>query len=342
MSDEAVGGQTELMVERPGSFVGKRSERVRVTLAGETLCERPLYGLEQLIIAAGGVSLSSDLVRACAEQGIAITFLSRSGTAYARLMAPGLIGTVRTRREQVLAYGDARGVALAKAFATGKLGNQANLLRYMVKNRRAEPGLYEAVREAAFQIQEHARRIAELPGETVEELRETLLVQEAHAARWYWETARQLVDAPDWQGRETRGAVDLVNSCLNYGYGCLYHRIEQAIILAGLDPYAGFIHADRPGKPSLVLDLIEEFRQPVVDRTVFGMLNRGMKLELAEGRLTDASRRLLAERITERLETEEPYQGKRHKLRTIIQLQARRVAAHVRGEASYRPWITRW
>jgi CRISPR-associated protein Cas1 len=333
---------TELLVEHPGAFVGKRSERVRVSLGGETLCERPLHGLEQVLIAANGVTLSSDLVRACAEQGIAITFLSRSGTAYARLMAPGLVGTVRTRREQVLAYGDARGVALAKAFAVGKLGNQANLLRYMVKNRRTEPVLYDAVREAAFQIHEHARQIMELSGETLEELREELLVQEAHAARWYWDAARRLVDVPDWQGRETRGATDLVNSCLNYGYGCLYHRVEQAIILAGLDPYAGFIHADRPGKPSLVLDLIEEFRQPVVDRTVFGMLNRGMKLAVEDSRLTDASRRLLAERVAERLEAEEPYQGKRHKLRTIIQLQARRIAAHVRGEASYSPWIARW
>ncbi len=342
MIDEVYGEQPELVVERPGSFVGKRSERVRVTLGGETLCERPLHGIEQLVIAAGGVSLSSDLVRACAERGIAITFLSPSGAPFARLMAPGIIGTVLTRREQLLAYGDARGVALAKGFAAGKLGNQANLLRYMVKNRRADPELYEAVREAAFQIHEHARRIAELPGETVEELRAALLVQEAHAAKWYWEAARRLVDVPDWLGRETRGAEDLVNSCLNYGYGCLYHRIEQAIILAGLDPYAGFIHADRPGKPSLVLDLIEEFRQPVVDRTVFGMLNRGMKLAVENGRLTDASRRMLAERVAERLEAEEPYQGKRHKLRTIIQLQARRVAANVRGEAPYRPWIARW
>lgn len=337
-----MAGDGELLVEHPGAFVGKRSERVRVSLGRDTLHERPLHGLEQVVIAANGVTLSSDLIRACAEQGVAIAFLSRSGTAYARLMAPGLVGTVHTRREQLLAYGDARGVALAKAFAAGKLGNQANLLRYMVKNRRAEPELYEAVREAAFQIQEHARRIAELPRATVTELREELLVQEAHAAKWYWDAARRLVGVPDWQGRETRGATDLVNSCLNYGYGYLYHRVEQAVILAGLDPYAGFVHADRPGKPSLVLDLIEEFRQPVVDRTVFGMLNRGMKLEVEQGRLTDASRRLLVERVAERLEAEEPYHGKRHKLRTIIQLQARRVAAHVRGEAPYRPWIARW
>jgi CRISPR-associated protein Cas1 len=332
----------ELIVDQRGAFVGKHSERVRVSVQREIVTEQPLHDLEHLLIASAGVTLSSDLVRECAERGIPITFLSWSGAPYARLTAPGLSGTVRTRREQLLAYGDGRGTALAKAIARGKLGNQANLLRYMVKNYRNEPELYDAVREAAFQIQEHARRVEELPGATVDDLREDLLVLEAHAAKWYWDAARRLVEIPEWEGRETRGAEDLVNSCLNYGYGCLYGRVEHAVTLAGLDPYAGFIHADRAGKPSLVLDLIEEFRQPVVDRTVFGLLNRGVKLATEDGRLTDASRRLLAQRITERLDGEEPYEGKRHKLRTILQLQARRVATHVRGDGTYKPWISRW
>ena len=129
----------ELLVEQPGAYVGRRSERIRISIKGETLEERPLYGLEGVVIASGGVSLSSDIVRECAERGIPIHFLSRSGTPYARLIAPGLTGTVRTRREQLLASGDRRGVQLARAFANGKLNNQANLLRYLAKNRRAEP-----------------------------------------------------------------------------------------------------------------------------------------------------------------------------------------------------------
>ncbi len=334
--------ETELIVAQTGAFVGKRSERLRVSVKGETVDEQPLHGLEQVLIASEGVSISSDAVRECAERGIPITFLGWNGAAYARLMSPGLVGTVRTRREQLLAYDDVRGVALAKGFATGKLANQASLLRYMVKNYRNEPALYEAAREAALQIQDFAGHIQELPGERVEVLREPLLVHEAHAAKCYWETARRLVEVADWQARETRGAEDLVNSCLNYGYGCLYSRIESAVVLAGLDPYAGFIHADRAGKPSLVLDLIEEFRQPVVDRTVFGLLNLGVKLEVQGGRLTDGSRRTLAQKVSGRLDGDELYEGKRHKVRTIIQLQARRIAACVRGESPYRPWLARW
>jgi CRISPR-associated protein Cas1 len=131
---------------------------------------------------------------------------------------------------------------------------------------------------------------------------------------------------------------------LNYGYGILYGQIERAIILAGLDAYGGFIHADRPGKPSLVLDLIEEFRAPVVDRTVLGLVNKGTKLAQDEkGLLTLETRRLLAERVLARLETAERYERKQQPLRIIIQSQARHIATFVRGDrAQYKPFLARW
>src|SRR3990172_5030563 len=111
----------ELIVEHYGAFVGKHSERVRVTVKGQLVEERLLYGLEHVMILSGGVGISSDLVRECAERGIDITFLSRTGVPYARLISPALTGTVKTRREQLLAFLDERGVALAKGFTGGKL-----------------------------------------------------------------------------------------------------------------------------------------------------------------------------------------------------------------------------
>src|SRR5690606_4802560 len=96
---------------------------------------------------------------------------------------------------------------------------------------------------------------------------------------------------------------------------------ERCLVLAGLDPYAGFLHADRPGKPSLTLDFIEEFRQPVVDRTVIGMANKKVSFEQDEyGQLTQETRRTLAAKIHERLESTHAYEGKRHPLRAIMQM----------------------
>ena len=206
-----------LLVDQAGVFVGKHSERLRVTLKGELVAERPLLGLEHVLVLGGGVSLSADAIRACAERGIPISFVSRSGTPYAKLVAPELTGTVQTRRQQLLAYADARGVHLAIAFALGKLENQAALLKYMAKYRqRVDPETYEMAREAAFRLEHLARRIAELRGDTVDQVRSEVMNLEARGARHYWEAARHLVQLPEgveWLSRETRGAPDLVNQC---------------------------------------------------------------------------------------------------------------------------------
>src|SRR5438105_1811439 len=120
-----------LIIEQPGSFLGKHSERLRVSVKGEVREEAPLLDVEHVLVLSSGVSLSADAVEICAENGVPISFLSRTGHAYARLLAPGLTGTVRTRREQLLAYTDLRGSTLAREFARGKLLNQANQLKYM-------------------------------------------------------------------------------------------------------------------------------------------------------------------------------------------------------------------
>ena len=340
-----VEASTHLIVEQYGAYVARRSERLRISVKGDVLVERPLHGLEQLLITSGGVSLSSDAIRACAEAGIEIHFLSRTGTPYAHLQAPGLIGTVRTRREQLLAFEDERGAGFCRAIAAGKVLNQATLLRYLAKNRReSAPAQHELAFETALRLQEDARRIEQTEGAKADAVRQEVLTWEAQAARRYWAAARELL-TPElgWQKRETHGATDTVNVCLNYGYGILYGELERACVLAGLDPYAGFLHVDRSGKPSLTLDLIEEFRQAIVDRTVFGLLNRGVRPEIENGRLSEAARRQLAEKVLERLDGREPHEGHQHTLRTIVQMQARALAAFVRRDRpSYVPFKARW
>lgn len=326
---------SHLLVDQAGTFLGKRSERLHISVKGESLGERALLGLEHVLVLGSGITLSADAIRACAERGIPISFLSPTGAPYAKLISPELTGTIQTRRQQLLAFEDGRGLHLARAFAGGKLLNQASLLKYMAKYRqRLDLDLYETVRDAAFQLEHLANRVAEVTAAHAPAARLEIMNLEGRGAHLYWVAARQLVRAPEgspWLSRETRGAGDLVNQCLNYGYGILYAQVERAVLLAGLDPYAGFLHEDRPGKPSLVLDLVEEFRPHVVDRCVFSLLNQRVPLEQTEdGRLAAATRTVLAQRVNERLEVPEPHEGRRRRLRTIIQAQSRRVA-HLRA-----------
>jgi CRISPR-associated protein Cas1 len=335
-----------LIVDQYGAFVGKHSGRLQVTKDKDKLAEAPLLHLEQVLITGEGVGLSASAIRACCTAGIPIFFLDSRGRPYAALYAAGLTGTVLTRREQLLAYADRRGLELAVAFARGKITNQAGFLRYAAKYRQeTDPEIYQELRSHADQVQEHVEELCRLKGNTVDEVRGELLSVEGRAAQRYWDALKQVLpERYDWPGRRGRGARDQVNAALNYGYGILYGQIERALVLAGLDPYGGFIHTDRPGKPSLVFDLIEEFRQVVIDRTVVGMATKGMKLELDEkGMLVEKSRREIAEKVLERLEAAERYERKRQPLRVIIQDQARHVATFVRGDrAAYEPFIARW
>lgn len=336
----------ELLIDQFGAFLGKHSGRLRVTLKDEKVAEAPLLHLEQVLITGSGVSLSADAIRACCSTGVPIYFLDASGHPYAALYAAGLTGTVLTRRAQLLAYTDSRGLDLALAFARAKIANQAGYLRYAAKYRQErEPEVHRLLCQQADAVHAHVAELDTIAAEDVEHAREPILSAEGRAAQKYWDALRLLVPATyQWPGRQTRGAKDPVNAALNYGYGILYGQVERALVLAGLDPYGGFIHADRPGKPSLVFDLIEEFRTVVVDRTVVAMAAKGMALEMdSHGSLTEQSRRSIAEKVLERLQAPERYQNKRQPLRVIVQNQARQIATFVRGERSaYTPFIARW
>jgi CRISPR-associated protein Cas1 len=339
-----------LIVDEYGAFVGKHSGRLRVTRQKdgrtEKLVEAPLIHLEGVLVTGRGVGFSADAVEACSQAGIPIHFLDSRGRPYAALYSAGLTGTVLTRREQLLAYADRRGLKLAKAFAAGKIQNQAGFLRYVAKYRKeTEPELYQRLRQGAAEVLRHLGELERLEAACVDEARFEILSAEGRAAQRYWEALKQVVpERYGWPGRRTRGAGDSINNALNYGYGILYGAVERALVLAGLDPYGGFIHADRPGKPSLVFDLIEEFRQVVVDRTVFGLANKGVALELNEkGLLVEKARRTLAEKVLARLEAAERYERKRQPLRVILQSQARHMATFVRGDrARYEPFVARW
>lgn len=381
-----------LIVEDFGAFLGRHSERLRVSVKGELKAEAALINLRQVLVTGRGVSISADAIEVCCGNGIPIHFVSFRGEPYAALYAAGLGGTVLTRRAQMMAYHNERGLALALGFARGKITNQAQLLKYVAKYRKeTAPELYQELRLCADEVLDHLDELERLartasersadPSPTtdagalalgegvsaeeqavsswedgvqplqtgvarIDDVRFQLLSIEGRAAQKYWGALKQMLPPElNWPGREGRGAQDAFNAALNYGYGILYGQVERALVLAGLDPFAGFVHVDRPGKPSLTLDFIEEFRAPIVDRTVLGLVNKGVALAQEEdGLLTQATRRVLADKVLERLEeSTERYEKKKQPLRFIVQSQARHLATFVRGErATYEPFITSW
>jgi len=326
-----------------GVFLGKKSQRLTIKEKGELKEEVPIIDIDEVTIDSRGVSLSVDAIRELVKHGVHINFMSYNGTPWAKITAPGLSATVETRRQQLLAYTDERGLQLSRMLVQGKLGNQAATLKYFAKSRKGTE-TYGQIRAASERIRALQPKVTDLPGRSIDEVRAQLMNIEGRAAKTYWDKVSTILDDKvRFPGRRHRNAADPVNSALNYGYGILYSRVMGAILLAGLDPYAGFLHVDRPGKPSLVLDAVEEFRQMLVDRPVIAKFRQGMNLTIgSNGQMNEKSRKAVAAAVLSRFDARDKYEGKRHTFATIMQRQIRHIASFLRGEYSYRPHIAGW
>lgn len=353
--DEPRVAQTEdaaqLILSGFGIYLGKKSERLQIKVGGKvakgadgSAYEFPFFRISEVVIASRGVSISSDLVKEFCERGIRLSFVEPSGRPYAMLTSPILTATVESRREQLLAYNDARGVEFGRLIVRGKIRNQRHLLLYCGKYlKQSDPERYALLADLAHKLRHLEIKARKVEGATIAEKRQELMGLEGVAGRLHWQGFKAIVEGKaEFMGRVHRGADDALNALLNYGYGILYAHVWGAVVNAGLEPFAGFLHVDRPGKPSLVLDLVEEFRQPVVDRTVIAFVNLGQTVEMKEGMLDEDSRRALAERILQRLSSPEPFRGQQFQIRSIIQMQARSLVSFLRGKGKYRPFSFRW
>jgi CRISP-associated protein Cas1 len=331
----------QLLVAGFGLYLGKKSERL-VVKQGKAVCAQvPFMRLQEVIVASRGVSFSSDLIEELCERGIRLACITSSGKPVALITSPMLTATVETRRAQLAAYESERGAALCRWIVAGKLHNQEKLLRYFAKSREGEPRA--ELEKTAKTLRRLRRSALAVDGGSPGEVRGELMGLEGTGGRMYWkQIVNMLPEGLGFSGRSHQGATDAVNAALNYGYGILTSHVWGAVMNAGLEPFAGFLHVDRSGKPSLVLDLIEEFRQPVVDRSILGWLNKGGKLAMDRGMLDGEARENVASRILMRLNAPETHRGKQHQVRSIIQMQARLAATAVRGLREYRPFSFKW
>lgn len=336
-----------------GIFLGKKRNRFVVKREGEKE-EIVADDVDSIICCSSGVAMSASALNLAVKKNIQVVFARYSGWPYAVLMPASMTGSVKARREQFLAYNDERGFVLAKKFVAGKLVNQANLLKLMAKNRRqTSPALAEKLYRAGKAVDEMNVRVQEEPGLRVDEKRQRLMNIEAEGARVYWSAIREVLPAElEFQGRETRGARDAFNAMLNFGYqAMLFPEVWKAISYAGLDFFAGYLHADRPGKPSLVLDLMEEFRQQVVDRTLIGLVTKNvlkpdeiLAVEVVEeGRvLSKNTVETLLKRLQGRLDKKVMFNGRKASIKRFVHHQARGVVRFLLGESEYAPFCLGW
>jgi CRISPR-associated protein Cas1 len=337
---------SELVVNTPGCFIGKSGQRITVKKERKVICEIPAIKLTGITVASHGIALSADVIDHCAEKGIPVILLSPGGKVSAVVSKPeSLRGSLAMSQIQTLNEGR-KAFMIARRFVEGKIRNQVNLMKYYHKYRkhvdRDFTRRFTEYLDVTDRILEELH-IAEY-GEDLSQSRGRLMSIEGRAATPYWALFGLVIGSrAQFPGRERRGATDLVNSLLNYGYAILQSRVYLAILKAGLLPQISFLHALQKDHPALIYDLMEEFRPQVVDRTVLSLLVRREKVTTDEhGLLTDSTRKRLIVRLYERLAAFVSVRGNQIKMDEAILQQARLLAAHLRGESAYKPFVSRW
>ncbi|MEZ4773686.1 MAG: CRISPR-associated endonuclease Cas1 [Bacteroidia bacterium] len=299
-----------------------------------------------MTIQAEGITFSSDVIQMCMEKNIPVHFLDSSGLSYAVLIDRDH-PSVENGLAQLRAYENGKGAKLAAAFAEGKLRNQMALIKFIVKSgARSNPLLALAGEAALLRMEPELRRIREeTPEQPMDALRGAIMAHEGRAAGAYWDFFKEaLGEKAVFPGRKPQEANDVVNMSLNYGYGILYARVQNALARAGLYLHMAYLHSPGDaGRPSLAFDLIEEFRPQAVDRMVYAWLKREGPIKIKGEFLSPEQRNALAKKVIERLSRAETFDGKKLPLEDHIQGQARRLAAYLRGEIpQYKPYVGKW
>lgn len=338
-----------LYVQTDRAWLRLDHDTVRVDVEGETRLRVPLLQLSA-IVCFGDVGLSTPLLRRCAEDGRSVAFMTRTGRFSLRLEGP-VTGNVLLRRAQHLALSDPdRRVRLARNMLAGKLRNSRQvLLRAGREAARPEDRLIFA--EAAAEI---AAIVGRLPTRGPAEI-ESLRGDEGDAAAIYFSVFGGLVrrepEAFGFRSRTRRPPLDRMNALLSFLYTLLRSDCVGALEGVGLDAQVGFLHALRPGRPALALDLMEELRPVVADRLALALVNRG---QLSAGHfdvqesgatlLNDAGRRIVLTAYQERKAETVQHRIARQPVPwgLVPHLQARLLARHLREDlAHYPPFLTR-
>jgi CRISPR-associated protein Cas1 len=333
-------------VTTEGAALRKDGENLVAEVEGEEKARVPLHMLASIVV-FGPIFLSPALVAACADAGICIALLGRNGRFQARVEGP-VSGNVLLRRAQYRASD--RPEDIVRSLVVGKVSNQRAVLMRALRDYGGE--MEADVRDAVAAVVgrlAHIMRRVELAGEDVDRLRGS----EGEAANLYFSVFDHLVRAPDaemrWTRRSRRPPLDPLNALLSFLYTLLTHDCRSACESVGLDPSVGFLHRDRPGRPSLALDLMEELRPVLVDRLALSLVNRRQlragDFDRSEGGavlLTDEARRTVLTAWQERKKDERQHAFLEEKapLGLVPYLQAQMLARHLRGDLdAYPPWF---
>jgi CRISPR-associated protein Cas1 len=336
-----------LFVTTQGAYLAKEGETVVVRVEKEVKLRVPVHTIGG-IVCFGNVSCSPFLMGFCAENSVGISFLSENGRFLARVQGP-VSGNVLLRREQYRQADNLETAAtVTKCILTGKIANCRTVLQRAIRD--------HGEKVSAGEIEFAAKRLTNyLDLLKADHALDTLRGFEGDAAHIYFNVFDHLIVAQKddfvFEERNRRPPLDNVNALLSFIYTLLVHDVRSALEAVGLDPAVGFLHRDRPGRPGLALDLMEEFRPFLADRLVLSLINlkqvqvKGFRSgEAGAVMMTDDTRRTVLVSYQERKQEEivHPFLDEKVRIGMLFHIQALLMARYLRGDLDgYPPFIWR-
>ena len=256
-----------LYVTTPEAYLSKDGMNVVVSVKKQEVFRIPSINIEG-IVTFGYMGASPGLMKLCGDNGISLTFLSPSGKFIGRIQG-GTHGNVLLRKAQyALSDDEAWALHVARLMIAGKVQNYRNILRRYIR----DYGECQVVEQAAKFLDANKRHVLNAEDKT------RLMGFEGIASNIYFGVLPNLIlnqkEVFPFNGRNRRPPKDAVNAMLSLAYTLIANDISAALETVGLDPYVGFLHSLRPGRASLALDMLEEFRAYLGDRFVLSLINK--------------------------------------------------------------------
>ncbi|WP_048148286.1 CRISPR-associated endonuclease Cas1 [Methanolacinia paynteri] len=319
----------DLVINTWGSFI-KKKDNCFLIKNKEGTSEISAEKVNTILI-TNSAGISSDAVELALSKNIDIVFLDKFGNPYGRVWHSKFGSTNLIRRIQIEAGRNKIGLNLSKDWVNTKIGNQIGFIKELKKNR---PEMKEFFDDGISYMQQFPAKVDDLSG-SPDQIRGSIMGYEGSCSKKYFEMLSAVMpERWTFSGRSRNPAKDEFNCLLNYGYGMLYSLTEKACIIAGLDPYAGFLHVDNYNKMSFVFDIIEIFRiyidVPVVHLFTKKMVHEDYFDEIPGGYYLNAEgKKAMVSAINQSLESDIPYQGRNVMKKNVIQMECHRVANHL-------------
>lgn len=316
----------QLVINTRGAFL-KKEKNCFLIRNDEKTFEISVDKVDSILITTSA-TITTDAIEFAVEHNIDIIFLNHFGDPYGRVWHSKLGSTTLIRRRQLEAASEDTGFNLTKGWIKQKIENQIDLLKNLKKNR---PEQKETLEQFITRLEVLLESLKTMKG-TLDFRRGSIMGIEGMASQAYFDALNSIMpEAWKFKGRSRDPARDGFNCLLNYGYGVLYSQVERSCIIAGLDPYVGFLHTDNYNKLSFVFDLIELFRTHV-DKTV---INLFMKRQVSENHfdpvpgglyLNKEGKALLITALNEMFDQQIEYRGRNVKIRNTIQMECHTIA----------------